>query len=39
LVTPGKQVKAAANWSSRLPWVRRGEVGLAVETSTVIGVG
>ena len=27
LVTPGKQVKAAANWSSRLPWmpVRHGE--------------
>jgi hypothetical protein len=37
LVTPGKQVKAAANWSSRLPWapVRHGQWRVAVVASQV----
>jgi hypothetical protein len=37
LVTPGKQVKAAANWSSRLPWVpvRHGQWRVAVIASQV----
>jgi hypothetical protein len=37
LVTPGKQVKAAANWSSRLPWVpvRLGQWRVAVVASQV----
>jgi hypothetical protein len=37
LVTPGKQVKAAANWSSRLPWVpvRHAQWRVAVVASQV----
>ena len=37
LVTPGTQVKAFANWSSRLPWVpvRHGQWRLAVAASQV----
>src|ERR1700752_2607290 len=37
LATPGKQVKAAANWSSRLPWVpvRHGQWRVAVVASQV----
>ena len=38
LVTPGEQVKAAAaNWSSRLPWlpVRHGQWRVAVVASQV----
>ena len=37
MVTPGKQVKAAANWSSRLPWVpvRHGQWRVAVVASQV----
>src|SRR5258707_4617693 len=37
LVTPVKRVKAAANWSSRLPWVpvRHGQWRVAVVASQV----